>query len=230
MHKNKKSTISISKYVLISVLILVISITISLLVGFILSLLSETGRPIEYVSALVEGIIASVATGLVLYQLKVGEKTERHQGDIEEASFTLQFNQAFIQDENMVKVEELLENQAYYDTQPKEIVTPENRQKFINYLVYLESMAPLILSGVLDLQYIDNLMAYRFFLAIDNKELQDKEILPFAEYYRGCFKLYRIWKQYRDEHGYSCPKDDCKNQTAMRSLSSCKEFEKICNS
>ena len=225
-NKNKGNKTSITKYILISLFVLAISILIGAATNIILSLIYKSGEPIEHVVGMLEGIIGAVATGLVLYQLKIGEKTERHQSEIEEASFALQYNQAFIQDDNMVEVERLLEDQAYYDDEPREILNSENRQKFISYLVYLESMAPLILSGVLSLDYIDNLMAYRFFLAIDNAELQEKEILPFADYYRGCFKLYKVWKEYRDIHGFSCPKDDCKNKNAMRSLSSYEHFDR----
>lgn len=76
------------------------------------------------------------------------------------------------------------------------------------------------------MDYIDALMAYRFFLAVDNAELQEKEIRPFAEYYRGCFKLYRIWKAYRRARGYKDPVDGCSNKDAMRELDAWEDFEK----
>ena len=228
MKGNWRKKLSIKKYILISLLVLIISVTASALVNFVLVYVINSETSINHIVGLVEGIIAAIATGLVLYQLKLGEKTERHQNDIEEASFTLQYNQAFIQDNNMIEVERLLEDQAYYDDEPKEILTIENRHKFINYLVYLESLAPLILSGVLNLDYIDNLMAYRFFLIVDNAEIQEKEIIPFADYYRGCFRLYKFWYDYRKEKGYSLPKDDCKNRNVMRSLSQWKDFDKYC--
>lgn len=227
MQKNKKSKLGMVWCILISLFVLAIALLIGALTNFILSVTLKTSEPIEHIVGMLEGIIGAIATGLVLFQLRLGQKTEQHQNEIEKASFALQYNQAFIQDKNMTEVECLLENQVFYDKEPKEILNSKTRQKFINYLVYLESMAPLILSGVLSLDYIDNLMAYRFFLAIDNTELQEKEILPFAEYYRGCFKLYKIWKAYRDEHGLSCPKDNCKNKETMRSLSEYKHFEKF---
>ena len=221
---DKKEKISVIKYILISLIVLAIALSVAALTNVVLSLLSKEDKPIEHIVGMLEGIIGAIATGLVLFQLKAAEKTERHQNEIEEASFALKYNQAFIQDANMAEVERLLENQAFYDEEPREILNPDNRQKFINYLVYLESMAPLILSGVLALDYIDNLMAYRFFLAVDNAELQEKEIFPFAEYYRGCFRLYVVWKEYRDKKNLHCPKDDCKNKSAMKALSSFEEF------
>lgn len=221
--KNSKKK-EILKYIIISLLIFLAAFLLSALASVLLSLIFKDNTLVEHIVGSIEGVIAAIAAGLVLYQLKEGEKTELRQSKIEEASFTLQYNQAFIQDSNMMEVERLLEDQAYFDVEPKEIITHDNRQKFINYLVYLESMAQLVTMGVLDLDYIDNLMAYRFFIAIDNLELQSKELIPFAKYYRGCFELYKVWYKFREEKGLKCPKDDCKNKWAMKSLSECQEF------
>ena len=226
MGKGKNdSSPSVGKYILISLLVLIVAMVIGAVCNLVLPLIYGTSNYIDRIIGMLEGIIGAIAAGLVLFQLKAAEKTEQHQNDIEEASFILQYNQAFIQDANMVEVERLLEDQAYYDTEPREILNADNRQKYINYLVYLESLAPLVLNGVLSLEHIDNLMAYRFFLAVDNVELQEKEILPFAEYYRGCFKLYRVWRAFRKERGIRCPCDDCTNADAMRSLEDCPAFE-----
>lgn len=226
MEKNKRGDLPVMKYIFISLFVLAAAIFVAASVNMFFSLLRQTGETTDHIIGMLEGIIGAIATGLVLYQLKAAEKTEMHQNDIEEATFLLKYNQTFIQDANMVEVERLLEDQAYYDEKMRAIITPDNRQKFINYLVYLESMAPLILRGVLSLNHIDNLMAYRFFLAVDNVEVQDEELLPFAEYYRGCFKLYRVWKKYRKDQGLCNPSDDCRNKAAMRELCAWEKFDR----
>lgn len=226
MRNKKGNKTSITKYILISLFVLAIAILIGALTNIILSVVYKNGEPVEHIVGMLEGIIGAIATGLVLYQLKIGEKTERHQNDIEEASFILQYNQSFIQDANMTEVEHLLERQVDYDVEPDSIITDENRQKFINYLVYLEGMALLILNGVLTLDYIDNLMAYRFSLAMDNVEVQNDQLILYAEYYRGCYRLYKMWKEYRDSHDRKYPKDDCKNKDTMRALCTVDDFEK----
>ena len=159
------------------------------------------------IAEMVSGIIAAIAAGLVLFELKAAEKERIRQNDIEEASFILQYNQTFIQDPNMAEVESLLEQNAFYGLESP-IITKENRQKFVNYLVYLEGLAPIIMSGILKFEHIDNLMAYRFFLAVNNPELQREEILPFASYYQGCFRLYSLWADYRAEHRLDIPLKD----------------------
>jgi hypothetical protein len=51
-------------------------------------------------------------------------------------------------------------------------------------------------------------MAYRFFIAVNNPELQEKELFKFPEYYKGCFKLYKEWSQYRNKHDLKIPMED----------------------
>ena len=189
------------KYFWISVFIFMLSILASAVSNLVFNGLRFSDADSGVIADLSSAVISSVAAGLVLYQLKNSEQERIRQSDIEEATFILQYNQAFIQDPNMAEVEKLLEDQTYYNKKNEEIITSENRQKFVNYLVYLEGLAPLILRGVLDLEHIDDLMAYRFYLAVNNKELQEKELKKFAEYYRGCFKLYKTWTEYRNSHG-----------------------------
>lgn len=45
-------------------------------------------------------------------------------------------------------------------------------------------------------------MAYRFFLAMNNPELQEDQLFRYPDYFRGCFKLYERWKEYRIKNGY----------------------------
>lgn len=78
-------------------------------------------------------------------------------------------------------------------------------QKMVNYLVYLESFAPLLLKKRVKYQDIDDLFGYRFFIAMNNPIVQERELLPEAMYYRGCIKLYKKWYKYRIKRKLSIP-------------------------
>ena len=177
-------------------------------------------------------IIDAMAAIMIVFQLQQGRDLERSQRDIDEAQFILQYNQSFIQDPNMCYVEQSLERKMLGKTGDAPIITEENRQLFVNYLVYLESLAPLILQNVLTLEHIDDLMAYRFFLAVNDPEVQESELFAFPDYYRGCFKLYDKWKTHRRSANRPIPRienDLCKwegyetftdNQTIVRTINS----------
>ena len=195
------------RFILIAVGLFAVSVLAASLSNVFLYGVNFTDGQTNAIAGLTSGAVAAIAAGFVLFELRTGEQERIRQNDIEEASFLLQYNQSFIQDSNMTEVENLLEAQAFYGrTEP--IITDENRQKFVNYLVYLEGLAPLILRGILTLEHIDDLMAYRFYLAVNNPEVQEKELKRFAGDYRGCFKLYKIWTAYRKEKGYEIHQEE----------------------
>lgn len=164
-------------------------------------------KQFDVTASIIDGAVGAIAAGLILYELHISIYTEERQGDIEEAQFLLEYNQTFIQDKNMAMVEHELEMwmEKSSPRHEKMKITDENRQQFINYLVYLEGIPPLIFRDILKLEHIDDLMAYRFFLAVNNRELQEDQLFRYADYYRGCFKLYSIWKDYRIRQNYPIP-------------------------
>lgn len=168
----------------------------------ILHIPQETASAIGEISQVVVQAIAAV---MIVIQLSQDSKAEQVQSDIEAARFLFQYNQAFLKDDQMTEMERLLDKE-YMDEiegipRTNSVITSENRQKMVNYLVYLEGLAPLVINHTLKLRGIDDLMSYRFFLAVNNPEVQQKHLFPFADDYRGCFKLYKMWRDYRIKNG-----------------------------
>ena len=149
-----------------------------------------------------EVIVAIIATIAVAYQLGQVKENDKKLREIEEAKFILEFNQSFIQDNKICKIEELLEKRIRGKIDIT-IINSGNRQSLINYLVYLEGLATLVNRNVLTIESIDDLFAYRFFLAMNNEEVQRDQLFKYPDYYRGCFKLYALWKGYRKEQKLS---------------------------
>lgn len=141
------------------------------------------------------------------------KKTER----LNESSYVMNLNNQFINNKNMTKIEHELE--LYYNqyTEYKKYQkidpsssgiteqvkglrlgvdlsrTSDDCQKLIDYLVYLESMAVMVENGVIRIKDVDDLFSYRFFLAINNPVVQEQELLPFADFYRGTYVLSQRW-------------------------------------
>lgn len=199
-HHNKHRHIFILGLCLILFVFLTIA-TLNLFLGKVIGLSDEQ---INTVSGTGEVVVALGAAILIIYQLEQEKDIEQEENDIEEAQFILQYNQSFIQDPNMTKVESILER--YMNGVDRgNFLNDSNRQDFVNYLVYLECMATLILRNTIRLDRCDDLLAYRFFLAMNNPVLQEEEIFPYANYYLGCLKLYEKWKKYRKTNGLEIP-------------------------
>lgn len=136
---------------------------------------------------------------LVAGVIAVAVQLKREQ-DLNEAQFITGYNDRFTTDPQMVKVEMKLEDYSKGRTPDIDFPGAE-RQDLINYLVYLEGLAALVSRGVLRIPIIDNLFAYRYFLAVNNPVVQELELKPDGEYYQGIFRLYGPWAAYRRDSG-----------------------------
>ncbi len=192
----------IKKFILNILAIILAFISILGFIYFIYVALRNLGLIPQEEGILIIGVgdvlVSAIAAIAVVYQLGQVRDNEQKVREIEEGRFILQFNQSFVQDVNICKIEELLEQQMLNEvTGP--ILNLSNRQSVVNYLVYLEGLAALVNRNVLTIENIDDLFAYRFFLAMNNEEIQNTQLLTYPDYYRGCFKLYALWKSYRKE-------------------------------
>lgn len=146
---------------------------------------------------LAEAIVAAFAAGFVLFQLGADTNAEEKQASVDKAQFITEFNRAFIENEKLNGIESYLESSLTGAPLGDMKDLSERRSDLVNYLVYLEGFSACILQGILDIEDIDDLFSYRFFLALNHPEVQSQELCFYATYYRGCFKLYDKWLEYR---------------------------------
>ena len=147
-------------------------------------------------------LLAIVAAVSFFMELKSNER-------INEAQLIMELNNQFITNPQFTAVE--LELEKYFNTYrragsptSRENGIPlgidldlfdEKRQNLVNYLVHLEGVAALLDEGVLHLNVITDLMAYRYFIAVNNPIVQEKELVPYRDYYRGIIRIYEKWSQ-----------------------------------
>lgn len=151
------------------------------------------------ITSLSGGAVGALSIAIVAYQLNQATSEAKHQSEIQESDFLFRYNQAFITNPDMTYIEMRLDQDLEGRGEFQENDADEH-QKAINYLVYLESLAPLMLNDIISFSYADDLMAYRFFLAVNNPCIQKRHLFTYPHYYLGCFKLYKRWKNYRIEH------------------------------
>lgn len=177
---------------------------------------SEDVSTLSTVLTTVTALIAAVAFWM---QLKRSE-------NLDEANFIMDLNDQFLTNEEMTAVEHALElyfNQVTEGREPAlELVLERHHpdcQKLINYLVYMECLAALVKRDVMHLGVIDDLFAYRFFIAVNNPEVQKFELLPYANYYQGCFELAELWTRQWRRKGRTLPLDSTALCDCDKSLS-----------
>jgi len=152
----------------------------------------------EWLTETVATIIAII--GAVAFWLEYRENKL-----LNEAQFIMELNAQFLSDSNLSDIEWELDK--YYNNYRKGSLTKEycdsfekkfdfeerDRQKLVNYLVHLEGIAALIKNGVIHFDAINDLMSYRYFIAMNNPIVQALELLEYPDYYKGCFGIYDTW-------------------------------------
>lgn len=199
---------------------------IAIFVVIALFLISSLWYDMDRMSKYISTILALIGGVTFWLQLKRNER-------LNESSYIMNLNNQFVNNKDMTMVEHVLElyfneYQSIYGSGDREDDTEElppielrldlsreseDCQKLINYLVYLEALAAIIKNNVLHLNIIDDLFAYRFFLAVNNPIVQETELIPYKPYYNGIFYLSKEWtkiynKRRKTEKSSLIPLDD----------------------
>ena len=150
---------------------------------------------------------------------------------LNEAQFITDLNEQFIRNEKISNIEWELER--FYNRQHNDALSEEylkqfrnkfdldnpERQHLVNYLVHLEGIAALIKNGIVHIDMIDDLMSYRYFLAMNNPVIQELELLAYPDYYKGCIGIYEEWTEHMiGEEGAIPPMYDPENNNLIKKL------------
>ncbi|MBE5735620.1 MAG: hypothetical protein E7361_04175 [Clostridiales bacterium] len=120
--------------------------------------------------------------------------------DLNMASFVIDYSVQFYDIYNLGDVLDELEKCRVNKNYKLDI--QKYYKDIVAYLQWLESLASLVNSNLLTIQKIDDVLSYRFFLIVNNKRVQDAEIIPCKEFYRGIFRLYNEWAAYKKKNGF----------------------------
>ena len=131
---------------------------------------------------------------------------------LNEAQFITDLNEQFIGNDKMSDVEWELEkffnkykdnklaDEDFTELRQKYDIENQQRQNLVNYLVHLEGIAALVKNKVLHIETIDDLMSYRYFIAMNNPVVQELELCQYPDFYKGCFGIYEDWvKELEDQ-------------------------------
>jgi hypothetical protein len=171
-----------NKVVLIlSVMLLVMALIGSLFLDDVL------GARISNVVTIITAIVGAVA---LFIQFKKDK-------ELNMASFIIDYSNQFY---DIYKLSDILYELELSRIDNKHVIDIKKYYKdIVAYLQWLESLASLVNDNILNIEKIDNVLSYRFFLIVNNKQIQQQEIIPCKEFYRGIIKLYDNWYKYKKD-------------------------------
>jgi len=154
---------------------------------------------------------------VILYQMKRGH-------EIAELNFFIKLKQEFLGDTKNMELLAKLQNQLEGKKTKGNALIP---MEAMRYLAFFDSVYLALRNRVISLEIIDDTLAYYFFIAVHNEQVQKLELVKYAGYYKDVYLLYDKWVKYRLERnkeiigeknslkikcpGYEClTKDKCK--------------------
>lgn len=140
------------------------------------------------ISNIITVITAVIGAGALFVQFKKDKK-------INEANFIMNFSIHFYQIYNCKNIMNELEKCRQDKNYKLDI--DKWYTDIVAYLEWCESLSSMINNKVLSIEKIDDMMSYRFFLITNNKQIQDYELSEFRDFYRGIFKAYKEWSDYK---------------------------------
>ena len=150
--------------------------------------ITENSVYIENTIALISLVLAGVSVYAIILQLNESRK-------IQEAEFIVHLNQAFVENDGYAKVYTELEKSRQENRKPKLA-----RVEISNYLTFFETIYILLSQKAINIENLDDLFEYRFFLAIHDKTIQKTKLVETPYNFRNIYYLEKIWTQYRKEN------------------------------
>jgi hypothetical protein len=77
----------------------------------------------------------------------------------------------------------------------------EHDKDVLNYLTFFESIFLMTDCNVLDMKILDELFGRRFFIVVNNRCVQNFDLVKNKPYYENVYSLYKKWKKYREDNG-----------------------------
>ncbi len=171
-------------------IILIISTALIVLGVIIGSFLTEYSNTISTIVTTVTAIIGAVALWI---QFKKDKQ-------INEASFIVEFYQSFYEQESNTKVLNELDKKYSKEKYTSLKTMPAD---VLNYLTWVRTLCDLIDRKILSYESIDEIYSYKFFMILNNKEVQEMEIHKYVDLYKLIYRTHYGWTKYRKKKGLS---------------------------
>ena len=199
--KFKKNSLRFLIVIIVFALVLVV-------IAFIRDLLSLSNE-----SAVSLAIAAIEATGL-LVSLIIAVRQLNDSKEISRASFVVELNKTFTESTGNVDLYTALQDCVDSNCENmskcnggKECKLDFPKIVVSNYLTFFETIYLLEKSGALNYEMIDDLFAYRFFLAVHSKFVQQAKLASQPENFKNIFCLEHEWMQYRAKKAHKIDSD-----------------------
>ncbi len=147
----------------------------------------------------------------------------------------IDLNNYFHDSDRLMKVYEALEENAVHPDDTERIWRDVKGVEVAQYCTFFENLYLLYRHHIAEIEDLDDLFGYRFFIFMNNPYIQENYILPTSSSYVQIFELYTAWLEYREKifnsetgcgrripgYEYHFPVDYLKRKLYMYDISTC---------
>lgn len=146
------------------------------------------------------GIVGALAGIVAIYFQMKREK------NISEGEFIYSLYDGFSNNENIKNIYHKLEDCTNKGCKRDPFVK-DDIGYIIDYLTFFETMYLLIKRKIITIDLIDELFAYRFFIAVHNPYVQKHNLIKYNTFYKNTYRLHKRWVEYRQKNNDQIPFD-----------------------
>ena len=118
--------------------------------------------------------------------------------EINEATFTMELWKTFSENATFQKI--MLKCDDNIQCTEKYNFEEDDYEGIVSYAQWIEALSSMINREVLTFDIIDDMYNYMFFIFVNNKYVQQTELVPNKQYYQGTLKAYNAWVNYLKKH------------------------------
>lgn len=174
----------VNKKIIIVILIIIVLVATN---SVLLIRSGNTSSLEDNIVSFISVAIQVLSAVLIVIQLRDSRKAQ-------EGEFIMNLNMSFVQNENY--------SRAYTEFE-KGDEAKISRVEISNYLTFFEAIYLLLIDGVISIKILDDLFAYRFFLAVHNTMVQKIKLVDNPGNFRNIYRLEKKWIDYRRKCGLS---------------------------
>lgn len=161
-------------------------------------------------------LIATLTTVIGVFSIYVQMRKAKLVG---ESSFTLEISKYLYEFPDLPAfIHKLGRASDIEDTEY--VVSVNERTILIKYLNYIKTIAALVKEKTVEIETLNKVFAYEFFIIVNNPSVQDMEFKIFPQYYEDIFLLYYQWTHYLLSHDIEILHDE----HALSNLPQYKEY------
>jgi len=188
--------------IVVTMICFIVIALILIIPQFIKSILQiEEGDAISIVISAFEAVGLIVSLVIAIHQL-IGSK------EIARATFITELNKSYVENKEYIKLYNVLQRCFDKECPNKSTCNDKTECKLdfpkgdiSNYLTFFETIYVLHKNGVVSFEIMDDLFAYRFFLAAHSKLVQQKKLKPQPNNFKNIYCLEKEWLDYRKSKG-----------------------------